>query len=252
MDPNYSPMPQKKQTSPWVWVGVGCAVLVIFGVIAVVSVGYIAFRGVKGMEEGFSNPAVREQRTRALLPYRELPAGYEPVGTMSIPFVMDMAILSDKDTGAPRETTRRQESPRIGVHGFIYMRFRTFKPTARGEMDRYLSGEGAPPRWFQPGNVRLDSHEIVGHGKLTVGDRQIAYSSRRGNINVNGRMREALTTVMGIDCPGSDRLHMALWIGPDPAPGKPATAEELAGSTADPKALADFLGHFDLCGGKGS
>ncbi|HVT17268.1 MAG TPA: hypothetical protein VHQ90_13960 [Thermoanaerobaculia bacterium] len=251
MDPNYSPMPQKKQTSPWVWVGVGCAALVIFGIIAVLSVGYIAFRGVKGMEEGFSNPAVREQRTRALLPYRELPAGYEPVGTMSIPFVMDLAILSDKDPDAPRETTRRQDSPRIGAHGFIYMRIRTFKPAARTEMDRYLSGEGAPPPWFQTGNVRLNSHELVGHGKLTVGDRQIAYSSRRGDIIVNGRKREGLTTVMGINCPGSDRLHMALWFGPDPAPGKPATAEELAGSSADPKAIADFLGHFDLCGGKG-
>jgi hypothetical protein len=50
-----------------------------------------------------------------------------------------------------------------------------------------------------------------------------------------------------VPCPSDSRIRFAFWFTPDPAPGKPKEELNLAGTPADPKVLADFLGHFELC-----
>ncbi|HEY4589338.1 MAG TPA: hypothetical protein VII86_08910, partial [Thermoanaerobaculia bacterium] len=95
MDPSYG-RPQSKQTSPWVYIGVGCGVAVLLALAGIVGFTFLVYRQGKEMVQGFKDPKTREAKTRQVLPYDNLPAGYYAGGAMSIPFLMDFAILSDR------------------------------------------------------------------------------------------------------------------------------------------------------------
>src|ERR1700720_4840302 len=99
MDPNTAAPPPgqgQRKTSPWVYAGCGCALLILLCAIAVLFVGKKLVDQGHKMEQGLADPKVREQRTRELLSYQDLPAGYYPAGAISIPFVGDMAVNMDR------------------------------------------------------------------------------------------------------------------------------------------------------------
>ena len=258
--------PAKKTTSPWVYVGCGCGAAVILAMLAIAGAGWWGVRKAKEFGETMADPQKRASKVQEVLAYKELPEGYYPAFSFSAPFgVMEMAILSDHEPNANSQASPSQASPEPrnrdgrGVNydpdfherGFIYMNMRDFQNN-REKMRRYLRGEAPPPQdtpWARS-NVNFDPKQVIRRGAIDSGGRQVLYTASRGEVSQRGhRHREGLVTMVMPDC-ADNRLRFGLWLGPDPTPDKPVEEADYTGTNADPAALQDFLGHFDMCGGK--
>src|SRR6202521_5432807 len=195
------------------------------------------------MEQGLADPKVREQRTRELLSYRELPPGYYPAGAISIPFLLDMAFLGDHPP-APGET-----HVNIEKHGFMFMKMHVGRipkdPEARRRM---LYGANGKAPWEQGSGLRVESREPLGEGEVTAGGAHVVYRAMRGDVHMNGRTHRGITGIEMIECPDR-RIGAAVGCAPAPAPGDPPAPLDKSATPADPRATTAFLDHFNLCAG---
>ncbi|MFY9825960.1 MAG: hypothetical protein WAM82_31610 [Thermoanaerobaculia bacterium] len=237
--------PQKKPTSPWVWVGCGCAALVLLGLLSFGGLTYLGFRKTKELADDMRDPAKREARVKAVLSYDQLPAGYYPAFAFSMPLgMMDMAMLTDRDPGPGRADQEFEQ------RGFMFMSMRQVRDN-KEKMERYLRGEAPRPDdsgWYHS-SVRFDPKENVRRGTVTVNGTEVLYSAGRGEIRRRrGREdRQGIVTMVMPECPHDSRLRFGLWFGPDPAPDTPVAQADFKGTNADPAAMQEFLGHFQLC-----
>jgi hypothetical protein len=240
MDPN---RPARQQTSPWMYIGCGCGLLVFLILAGVVGLTFLGYRKGKDIEESFKNPAKREAKSRAVLHYDRLPDGYYPMGAFSIPMMMDIAILSDEEPppGAG------QKSGGFKERGFFYMVLRDWMGKREG-LRAYMEGTGKRPDWMNRSDVNLDTHEVLGRGKVVVDGRPALYMAGRGEVQHRGHNRtNGLVTLLSIDCPEDRRLRLGIWFGPDPTAGHPADPADLRGTNADPAAIQEFASHFHFC-----
>ncbi|HEY0514486.1 MAG TPA: hypothetical protein VGH73_21465 [Thermoanaerobaculia bacterium] len=236
--------PSKKSSSPWLYVGLGCGAAVLLGLFAISGFTYFMYRQGKNFAEGFKNPKVREQRTREILPYKELPAGYYPAGAFSVPLLMDFTVLSD------RPPTGDRPEQGFDQRTFVFMNMRHLRNN-REKMERFLRGEApAPEDSSWKSNVNFKPKELIGRGTIKLGDMAVLYAANRGEVShKGGETREGIVTMVLPECP-DDRLRFGLWVGPDPQAATPVAAANYSGTPADPQAIRDFLDHFQLCGGK--
>lgn len=272
--------PQKKPTSPWVWVGCGCGAIVILGMLGIAGMGWWGMNKGKEFAETMADPEKRAAKVREVLPYDTLPEGYYPAFSFSMPFgFMDMAVLSDHEPtsepvpsepvatdggpeittdGGPEMTTDGggPEGGQDGQHpgmdfkerGFLYFSMRQLKDNDV-KMRRFLKGEAPAPEdspWVQS-NVEFDPSKVVRRGSVKAGGKEVLFSTSRGEISRQGRDKEGLVTMVMPEC-GDNRFRFALWFTPDPAPQKPVAEVDWAGTGADPAAIQQFLEHFKLCG----
>lgn len=245
MEPQIDPgtgRPRRSGTSPWVYIGCGCAGLVILGMAAFSAFTYFAYRKGKELEQTWSDPKAREEKAREVLAYDALPAGLQPLGALSIPFVMDMAMFGDNPPPAGASTDDGHDG--IREQGFMY--FKMGRLGDEKEMRDYVEGKIDQPSWIK-GNAEVTG-ELIGRGKVDVGGQEILYTSSRGEVNVNEQNLDGITTMIMIDCPQDKRVRFGLWFGPDPAPSEPADKLPVAGTNADPEEIRKFASHFRFCG----
>ncbi len=239
--------PPAKRTSPWVYVGCGCALVLLIGALAMFFIGKGVFDRVQTMKEDMSNPQKREQRTREMLGYRTLPDGYYAGGALSIPLISDMAFLTDRQPDGTAASRRSANPIDFDQHGFMYMTVKLGRlPAGEDARKRMLDKKGQSSPWNN-GTVRMESDAVVSEGQLQAGGARIYYRAVRGDTYTNRDRHHGVATQMVVACP-DDRLRFAFWFGPDPGPDVSSSSLETSGTTADPKAITAFLDHFSLCG----
>lgn len=237
----------KKQTSPWVYIGCGCAALVVLAMAGMAVMTYITYRQGKELAEGWSDPVKRESRAKAVLPYDTLPEGLYPMGTFSIPFFMDMAIFTDDPPPAGSAPQKGNEAGGFKERGFIYVKARQMGWKTR-QLEDYVSGKGPAPDWFDV-KTKANRTEVLRRGEVEANGNKIVYTANRGEVTHDNRTTNGITTMMLFRCPNRDsRVRVGIWFGPDPAPDKPAQELDLAGTNADPEEIRRFAEHFRVCG----
>ncbi len=252
MDPNtasyqgggLSAPPPAKRTSPWVYVGCGCALALVIGALAVFFIGKGVMRSFKHMAQDMADPRMREQRTREMLGYTTLPDGYYAGGAISVPLISDMAFLTDRQPeagasahGGPMEFDQR---------GFMFMKILLARIPAGDDARRHLLDKNGQSPWNS--SVRIDANSTLGEGDLQAGGAHVYYRATRGDVTMNRNHHHGLVTPMLIGCP-DNRMRLGIWSGPDPDPDASDGQLNRAGTPADPKAIAAFLDHFTLCTG---
>lgn len=239
--------PPKKPTSLWVYVGCGCGALVLLAMMGLAGLTWWGYRTGKEYADTLTDPQKRAAKVRSVLPYDRLPEGYYPAFAISMPMgFMDMAMFTDRDPGTGSNAEKNQG---FDQRGFLYMNMRQVRDN-KAKMERFLRGETPRPEdsgWAQT-DVKFDPKENIRRGTVTVNGTQVLYSANRGEVSREGKAdKKGIVTMMMPRCPDS-RMRFAMWFGPDPAPGKPVAEADFTGTTADPAAIEEFLGHFRLCG----
>lgn len=255
---------QRRGTSPWVWVGCGCVGAVVLAVAAVVGLGVFGFRTAKGFVETLKDPVAREAKVREVLGAESLPEGYHGQLFLSVPFFMDLALLSDAPAAAATDVADGEYEPQMGEKGLLWIAVRG-SDKDRGTIRRYLAGESEDAKLDTQVDVDVDfePEERLGRGSFEQGEATVRWAAFRGHFRTD-RGRSAGTYAMALaECPGDARLRFGWWwvaetegaredaTAGDPgvveAPPEGAVPAPVAGGPADEAALEALLGHFDLC-----
>jgi len=244
---------QKRGTSPWVYIGIGCLAAVLLLVAVVVGLGYIGYRTVRGTLESMEDPVARAGAATRILGADELPDGYYPMVGMSIPFILETALLSDQppdETGAV---------PGFRERGFIYV-----KTLRIGEQEQelrdFFDGKSTDPEALRQFSIDLDIDEVLDRGVFEEADRTLRWAAYRGEIAADqpaggpregrdrGRQRQqGLNAMVLIECSNDERLRFGIWFGPDPDPEAQAGDPALIGTPADSAAIQSFMSYFHVC-----
>ena len=226
---------QKKKTSPWVYVGIGCLGFVVLGLAGLATVSYYGYRKVKQIEAEMKDPKAREAKVKTVLGAESIPEGYHALVGFSIPFVMDMAMLSDRPPGPDGNVQD------LGERSFIYMNMLSQGGKEQQELRDFFEGKRDDAEALRKINVDVKSREVLKRGVIDQGGYKILYLAQRGDVSMHGKRREGLTTTLLVQCPGDSRMRMGIWLGPDPG------GDQLAGTPADEAAITAFMGHFKPC-----
>ncbi len=240
-------MPEAKRTSPWVWVAAGCGGALFLIVGCVVSLGYFGVRQVRQFEERMSDPEKRLEAALDVLNAEELPAGYYPLMSFSVPFVMDSVILTDREVAGGFDD-RSPEA--LGERGFLYFKMLRFDRTEQRELRDFFEGRSDDPSVLRRSHINVDlkPRDRVANGELPNGDGQVLWVSHRADSFSHRTANEdALATMMLVECPGDQRTRFGILYGPDPAPEVAVGEADWSGTAADPGEVAAFASHFDFC-----
>lgn len=232
----------------WHFIGCGCTVLLLLGLVAVGGLFYFGKQVADRMEAGIKDPEERAARAREILGYEELPEGYHPGLTISVPFFMDMVSLGDRELPAgdqvEEELERDPGSVFVGRKGFVLMKVRTF---GRGEADEEIKSEL---------NLDFDLVRLVDEGTLEAGGAEVDYVARAGYGRAEGERFPAVSAEMTIHCGAGSEVRdpyarKGLWLTEAPervvSPDGEGAEAALEGTAGDPEAIRRFLDHFDLC-----
>jgi hypothetical protein len=232
---------ERKGTSPWIYIGVGCLVAVLLVFAVIFAIGWWGFSQVREWQRTLEDPQARTELASEMLAAEQIPPGYHAVMAMSIPFLMETVVLSDRP---PDEDGDIQG---FGERGFIY-----FKTLSVGQQEQelrdFFEGNADDPQVLDQTSIRIDAREMIGRGTIEEAERTLRWVSYRGEIRGgNADFGEGLNTMVMFECPAAERLRMGIWFGPDPDPDAPLDATQLAGTVADPAEIQRFMGHFDVC-----
>lgn len=266
-------LPQEpKKTSPWVWVGVGCGGILILCVVVSAVAGYFLYGKLRNFGKQFEDPAVREQRVREIMGVQDFPAGYHPFMTVSVPWVLDVAILTDREVV---KMPKGERGSPWNEKGFVYVRMPYKHRDAK--LEEYLDGKRSPDELLQGQGMHFHPRDTVGRGTVQgEGGVSYRYVATRGEVQMGHEVKEGITSVIAVQCPNDQKFRLGIWFGPDPtakgpggleAPKAPegssapkaaegsagaggtgvAAPSVYAGSPADEAAIKEFMSHFTLC-----
>jgi hypothetical protein len=242
--------PPAAPRKPTTWLGCGCASVVALAMATVAAASFSAWRADRRFERMRADPAARRAAVAALLPHDAPPPGYQPVGTMTLPFgLLSMAVLADAAPGGGRAHVER---------AFFFVDLPDWMGRER-KLREVFTGAAGPPGGLRQAEVEFEPREELGRGELAAGGAGVLGYARRGTVGLDEsrfglaaegapkREFPGIATMLLFDCAGDRRVRLGLWLAPDPAPERPAAEADFTGTPADPEALRAFLGHFELC-----
>lgn len=229
--------PHKPKDSTWLYIGIGCGVLLLLGLL----VGGIAAYWISQKVEELQDPEARAEKVRTVLGAETMPEGYHPLLSIKVPFVMELAMISDAEMDA--EGSPVGDPERL----FIYMKF-LHDPGKDGDKLRdFFDGTSDDPAGLEQSNVNVEIEEIVGRGTLPLEDMTVQYVSTRGEVRSDSGRTGGLTTFVLMDCPDDDKMRFGIWIAPDPSAAEGEVEADLAGTPADEQEIERFVGSFHVC-----
>lgn len=248
-------MAEKKGTSPWVWVGCGCIAAIVLLIALVLGAGFFGVQALKGYVEDLENPEVRETKVLEILGADALPEGLNAQMFFSVPFVMDMLILSDAPSGGGQDI----QTEDLGERALFFLSMRNLGG-ADQDLEKLLQGD--------TGQLDLDidldfrSRGDLGRGAFDLDNQQVRWAAHLGAAS--GKMdRVGIYTIFLVECkPDDDKLRMAYyWDQIESSTAEEGTEVEGAevkeittadvqteGTPADELVLKELLGQFRLCG----
>mgnify|MGYP001824584320 CR=1 FL=1 len=231
------------QKSGFHYLGVGCLIAGVVIVLVGAVLGVSCYQWVQGVKDTMENPASRHDKVLDVLGAEELPDGYYPMLGISVPFLMDMAMLTD------RPADEDGEVPDLGAKGLIFMSIRDIGGD-REELDDFFNGRTDDAEALSKNNINIDLEERLAAGRIERSTGPILWVSHRGEMrsdDAHGR-HDGLVTLLQITCPVEDkRNRLGIWFGPEPEIPEGEDEPMLAGTIADPTEVAAFVGHFRFC-----
>jgi hypothetical protein len=215
-------------------------------VVLTVIVGLAWFGYSRGQrfERELADPDARADRSRAILGYRSLPEGYHPLGGFSIPFIQQMAMLSDREP-EPGETITGPADA-FGRRGFVYLEAISTDDRAR-ELEAYFEGEAEASEFFGDIDGRFQASDELSRGSVRAGGAEVRYLAERGRMAIGDDAFPAVLARLLMTCTDSSRLRVGMWFEPAPSTAGGTAEEAVPGTPADPAAIRRFLDHFRLC-----
>ena len=244
-------MKEKRETSPWVWIGCGCGGCVVFLVVAVMGAGYFGFRAVSDFRDALVDPEVRAERVLEILGADELPPGYEAQMFFRIPFAGEMAMIGDGsepgfEDGAAFRDSLSDES-RLGEHFFVYLHLSRMQVEAEDLREMILGRQNNSNVQIELGyrfRASGEEAESVGAEPQTSGDFEIPggrvdFQISRGELGGISGDWTGVAAVLVVHCDDESRgSRGAGWF----------VRDGLVASSLDGDEARQFLASFDLCG----
>lgn len=226
--------------SPAVYIGIGCAsviavMLVLGGGCAV----WLYNRG-QQIEADMADPVTRKTRVLEVLGADALPPGYHAAVAVSVPFVMDLAILGDQAPDADGEVDT------FGDYGFLYVKMIRWGQNDE-ELRDFFEGRTSDASVLRDNGIGITVDEIIARGVFSDDTTEVMYVAQRGDVGFRGRRGSGITSIVRIGCEGDSRERLGIWFGPDPDSEAAIETLDLTGTPADEVALREFLDHFSFC-----
>jgi hypothetical protein len=235
-------MEEKKRTSPWIFIGVGCLVSVFLIIAVIIAIGAWGFSQVRELARAMEDPTIRSDMARDMLATDELPDGYNTMVALSIPFLVETVILTDRE---PDEDGRID---RFGERGFIYIKTLSMGDQEQ-ELRDFFDGDTDDSQLLDQSSIRVNAREFIDRGSIEESSRTLRWVSYRGEVGNRGQndFGEGLNAMIMFECPEAERVRMGIWFGPDPDPDTPADETDFTGTVADPAEIQQFVAGFDVC-----
>lgn len=236
--------PAQEPTRPgWTLMGCGCGGVMTVVLLVILGVTWFSYERSKSFERELGDPAARDRASRRILGYSSLPEGYHPMGGFSVPFVMEMAMLSDREP-TPGETVKGAADA-FRRQGFVFMKTRVFGDRG-AKLREYFEGRRKTSDFFHDVDLKFKLSQALGRGELDAGGAHVQWVAQRGTMKLGKSALDEVLTRLLIQCPDDGHVRVGMWFAPAPAPAS-ASGAAYDGTPADPDAIDRFLNHFHLC-----
>ncbi len=215
-----------KSTSPWVYVGCGCALLAVGMVTAIGACGMMGWREIRDLEATMKDPVVREQKVLEMLGTDALPDGLYAQFYLRIPFLLDVAMVSDIASDAGFEEGHRPFTFDQQMVSVLDVRD---LGGHRAQFRSNLEDERLATDALEDVDVDLGfrAREVLGRGELAFDGWTYVHQRVRGQSSGPGSRREGVGVLGEIRCDDDDgRLRILSWFRADEASEDSASPEE--------------------------
>ncbi len=229
----------QKKRSRWMYVGLGCGATAFLFFIAAVVLVAVMTSAARKLSERNEDAESRTAEAKRLLGAERLPDGYSAAFVMSLPGVMEMALLSDRapDAGA---------ADGFDTRGFLYVEL--LGPRNQAELRDYFDGRTEDASVLRRNHVNANVRQTIRRGELIARTGKALYVAGRGEAETGVGRRSGLQTLVLFQCRNEKRTRLGIWFGEDPRPDTAVDVLDVSGTVADERELARFLSHFDPCG----